>query len=72
MESPFEQLNERLEKAICNNPRFNGRSLRFEAVDGKVILKGKVSTFFEKQLAQESLRGIEGIDRIDNDLEVTW
>ncbi len=72
MQQSHDQLTERLDHAIRRNPRFNGRSLRIEAVDGKVVLKGRVSTYFEKQMAQESLRGIEGIEAIDNELEVNW
>jgi osmotically-inducible protein OsmY len=42
-----------------------------QAVDGKVVISGKVRSFYLKQLAQEILRKIDGIGAIDNRLEVT-
>ncbi len=40
-------------------------------VDGKVVLSGKVRSFYLKQLAQEILRKVDGIGSIENRLEVT-
>ncbi len=65
-------LAERVEGAIVANPYFNGRRLRFEAEEGRVILSGSVSTYFQKQMAQEIVRRIEGVREIDNCLEVHW
>ncbi|MFM2095979.1 MAG: hypothetical protein RIS70_3103, partial [Planctomycetota bacterium] len=48
------------------------QQLRFEAADGRVVLKGVVRSYFQKQMAQETLRRIDGIVFIENDLEVTW
>jgi osmotically-inducible protein OsmY len=67
-----EPLDERIISALENNPYLNRRNLRFETHEGRVILRGEVSTFFQKQMAQESLRQVEGIDEIANELEVTW
>lgn len=72
MTTSFDHLNERLEQAIRHNPHFNGRTLRFETEEGKVILKGQVRTYFQKQMAQESVRQVAGVEEIRNDLEVTW
>ncbi|RIK73253.1 MAG: hypothetical protein DCC68_25240 [Planctomycetota bacterium] len=41
------------------------------SVDGKVVISGKVRSFYLKQLAQEILRKIDGIGAIENRLEVT-
>jgi osmotically-inducible protein OsmY len=38
--------------------------------EGALILHGRVSTFFEKQQAQEAIRGIEGVRRIVNEVTV--
>jgi osmotically-inducible protein OsmY len=35
-----------------------------------VVLTGRVQSYFQKQMAQESLRRIEGVGRIVNNLEV--
>lgn len=42
-----------------------------EGRDGHLILRGRVSTFYLKQLAQELVRPIEGVRSIVNRLEVT-
>jgi osmotically-inducible protein OsmY len=43
-----------------------------EAADGQVVLKGNVGSFFQKQMAQEAIRRVDGVERINNMLEVTW
>ena len=61
---------EQVSSAIQTNPYLAGRKLRFEAGDGRVVLQGKVASYFQKQMAQEALRRIEGILEIENQLEV--
>lgn len=65
-------LSAQVETAINSSPYFSGRKLRFEAHEGRVVLQGQVSTYFQKQMAQESVRRIEGVNEIDNQLEVNW
>lgn len=38
--------------------------------DGTVLLEGTVSSYYLKQLAQEAVRRIDGVRRIDNGLTV--
>jgi osmotically-inducible protein OsmY len=68
--SKSDNLFEKVTTAITANPYLNGRTLRFEAEAGKVVLQGRVATFFQKQMAQEALRRIEGVNEIENRLEV--
>jgi osmotically-inducible protein OsmY len=63
-------LTTRLLTALEGNPYLARRNLRFETSDGRVTLLGKVSTYFQKQQAQETVRHIDGVDEIDNRLEV--
>jgi len=65
-------LADMVSSAISTNPYLAGRKLRFEAEAGRVVLRGTVSTFFQKQMAQEALRRIDGIQEIENQLEVSW
>jgi osmotically-inducible protein OsmY len=65
-------LAERVEGAIVANPYFSSRELRFETADGRVVLSGNVGTYFQKQMAQEIVRRVEGVREIDNCLEVSW
>jgi len=64
-------LDDRVLTALERNP-YVGRSLRFETSAGRVTLRGTVNTYFQKQMAQEALRNVDGIDEITNELEVCW
>ena len=65
-------LEDRVQSAISANPYLAGRNLRFETEAGRVTLRGVVSSYFQKQMAQEALRHIDGVATIENDLEVAW
>ncbi len=67
MDTSFEQ---RVHAAIHENPFLAGRRLQLEMDGGRVILHGTVGSYFQKQMAQESLRAIAGVTQIDNRLEV--
>ena len=69
LESAFAQ---QVENAISSSPYLSGRKLRFEAEQGRVVLHGEVASYFQKQMAQEALRHVEGVEHIDNRLEVNW
>ncbi|GAB4159332.1 MAG: hypothetical protein Tsb009_36600 [Planctomycetaceae bacterium] len=64
-------LPTRVRSHLERSPHFLGRRLNVELKgDDEVILTGFVETYYQKQLAQESLREIEGLGRIHNELEV--
>jgi len=44
------------------------RDVEAHIEDDEVRLTGRVSTYYQKQVAQESLRGIQGVRRIYNEL----
>lgn len=46
------------------------RALTCEHHDGALILRGRVSSWYQKQLTQESVRRLPGIDLIVNAVEV--
>lgn len=66
------QLVDRVHLALERNPLLPHRDLRCEAHLGKVVLRGVVGTYYQKQMAQETLRAVEGVDQIANELEVHW
>lgn len=37
---------------------------------GVLVLRGRSRSFYEKQIAQESVKGIAGVDRVVNKIEV--
>lgn len=63
-------LHQELNQALLRNPYLIGKQVRLEAAEDRVILRGHVASFFQKQMAQESLRTIHGVPRIENRLEV--
>ena len=65
-------LTARLDQAITTNPHLNGRKLGLRADEGVVVLTGTVSSYVQKQMAQESIRRVDGVQMIDNRLEVNW
>jgi osmotically-inducible protein OsmY len=65
-------LADRVDQAIQTNPYISGRTLRFETDGNRVVLQGSVKSYFQKQMAQEVIRRVEGVEQIDNCLEVLW
>ena len=65
-------LHDQIQDALKKSPHLLGRNLRIEASEGRVTLKGVVRSYYQKQMAQESLRHMDGVDLIENQLEVSW
>jgi osmotically-inducible protein OsmY len=66
------QLADRAHRALQNNPHLPPAGVRLSAREGRVTLQGTVRSFYQKQMAQESLRDVEGVSEIENQLEVKW
>ena len=62
----------KITSALRKSPYLDFSTLSYEAKEGRVVLKGTVRTYVDKQMVQESLRPIEGIYEIVNDLEVMF
>jgi len=65
-------LDHRVFTALEGNPHVARRDLRFETQEGRVTLRGVVGTYYQKQMAQEAVRGVEGVEEIANEVEVCW
>lgn len=63
-------LAEEVEGAIRQSPYLSDREMRIQALNGVIKLEGQVNSFFQKQMAQELLRRVDGVQRIDNRLSV--
>lgn len=63
---------ESIRTALVSSPFVPNRKVNVEADEGHVVLKGHVSSFFQKQMAQEAIRRVDGVQMIDNLLEVRW
>jgi osmotically-inducible protein OsmY len=65
-------LDEQVQGALSRSPYISARDLRVEAREGVVRLEGAVRSFFHKQMAQETIRRLDGVERIENCLQVEW
>jgi hypothetical protein len=65
-------LFDRIHTALTTSPYLPSQEVRVETAEGRVVLKGNVRSFFQKQMAQEAIRRIDGVEAIDNLLEVNW
>ncbi len=63
-------LDDRVLTALCRSPYVRGRNLRFEATHGRIVLRGVVQSYYQKQMAQEAVRHVDGVEDILNQLEV--
>jgi len=63
-------LEELVQKAIVHSPYVSRRNLCCETQGRRVTLRGRVGSFFQKQMAQEAVRRIDGVEEIENLLEV--
>lgn len=72
MEKAAAELMDRISSVLEQNPHVPHRKLRFEACEDRLILRGTVRSWYQKQMAQETLRGVEGIGEIENQVEVCW
>jgi len=64
-------LKDRVDSVLVKSPHVMRHRLFCETRDeGSVTLLGKVDSFFEKQMAQEAVRSLDGVGRIHNRLEV--
>ena len=64
-------LEQQATQILTGNPHLPASyRLDVREADGGLRLSGNVSSYFHKQMAQESLRDLPGITRIENLLEV--
>ena len=63
-------IENQLQLAINEHPHLQQKRFRFNAKEGRITLHGTVKSWYEKQMAQEALRHIDGVTKIDNELTV--
>jgi osmotically-inducible protein OsmY len=51
-------------------PYFSLRGVQCEFDEGVLILRGRVPSFYLKQVAQTLVRGVPGVERVANQLQV--
>ena len=48
------------------------KSVSFEVNKGQLRLSGVLGSFYHKQLAQEAVRRLDGVQRVTNEIDVTY
>ncbi|WP_298865614.1 BON domain-containing protein [uncultured Gimesia sp.] len=64
------QLNELVQRAISNSIRVSNQNVQYKIEQEQVILTGSVSSYYEKQVAQESVCRVKGVRQVHNQLIV--
>jgi osmotically-inducible protein OsmY len=72
MSSPVqtERIAEAARERLAASPYSSIRRIDCSYADGVLVLSGEVSSYYEKQLAQSVLIGMEGVEQIANQLSV--
>lgn len=52
------------------NPHWPVRRISCECDEGRLFLRGRLSTFFHKQVAQEAVADVDGVIQVINEIEV--
>ena len=63
-------LRELIHNTVAGSPFVSSRNLSIEVEQSQVTLRGDVPSFHQKQLAQEAIRHLDGVDEICNELTV--
>jgi len=63
-------IKELAERRLRSNPDLTLKCISCDYLDGVLFLRGCLPTCYLKLLAQEVVSGLEGVERIDNQLEV--
>ena len=62
----------RIDQDLANHPSMKGKNVRIQQEKRRVILEGDVDIYYDKQMLQEVVRRIEGVEEIENRLLVEW
>lgn len=65
-----EQVDRRIANAIQRMANLDASQITVTATNGTVHLRGRVHTWYEKQLAEREARSAPGVARVDNEITV--
>lgn len=67
---PFDSVTESAKERLRSSPYLPVRSLACEFDRGVLRLRGRLSSFYQKQLAQEAVAGLLGVEEVINEVVV--
>jgi osmotically-inducible protein OsmY len=59
-------------RRIVHQPHLSVQRIWCDFDGGRLILRGQVPSFYFKQLAQEAVADLEGVEQVVNEIEVLW
>lgn len=65
-----DEVQQQLNKALAGRGSVPLRNVRADLHEGLVILRGTVCRYYDKQLAQEVVKQIDGVETINNEIVV--
>jgi osmotically-inducible protein OsmY len=71
-ELPNVKIAEAAKHRMLDRPHLTRQRLWCEFDRGRLFLRGQVPSFYLKQLAQEAVVGLEGVQQVVNEIEVVW
>jgi hypothetical protein len=71
---PVETLAQKAQKLIANQPYFKGASypITVENFERVLLVTGRVPSFYLKQVLQTELARLDGVERVENQVEVSY
>ncbi len=64
-------LNQQIERALVRNAETDARQITVEVQGGKVILRGTVRSYAEKQAAEDTAWSAPGVSEVDNQIMIS-
>jgi osmotically-inducible protein OsmY len=64
------QIRELAERSLRSNPYLALKNISCDWLDGVLVLRGCLPTYYLKQIAQEVVASLQGVARLDNQIQV--
>ena len=58
------------ERRLRSNPYLALKNISCDLLDGVLVLRGCLPTYYLKQIAQEAVAHLKGVERLDNQIQV--
>jgi osmotically-inducible protein OsmY len=68
--TPYQDVTERARERLRQSPHLSVRSVSCEFERGVLRLRGRLSSFYHKQLAQEAVARLPGVTEVVNEVAV--